>query len=91
MEMEDGFIEEEKHHYTDFAAVESQRNDLIPEEFPEGPYGSNLLVESLGKSSPWRDDQRPQSAFTYENRSLHEGIARDFEPDHETHDESQDE
>ncbi len=28
---------EKKQSTTDLATVESQRNDLLPEEFPEGP------------------------------------------------------
>ena len=64
--------------FTDLETVESQRNDLIPEEFPEGPYGTSLNTESLGKSTPWRKDQRPTNQFSYENRELHEGIKRDY-------------
>ena len=44
-----GFKKEKRGEYTDLAVVESQRNDLTAEEFPEGPYGSPLLVETLGK------------------------------------------
>jgi len=85
------FKEEKRSEYTDLSTVESQRNDLIAEEFPEGPYGSSLLSESLGKSSPWRQDQRPPNRFTYENRELHEGLPREDPPEHLTHDESGDE
>ncbi|MCY9666110.1 hypothetical protein M5X11_14230 [Paenibacillus alginolyticus] len=73
-----GFIPEYRDDFTDLETVESQRNDLIPEEFPEGPYGTSLNTESLGKSSPWRKDQRPSNPFSYENRELHEGIKRDY-------------
>ncbi|WP_171691873.1 hypothetical protein [Paenibacillus germinis] len=73
-----GFIPEYRDDFTDLETVESQRNDLIPEEFPEGPYGTSLNTESLGKSSPWRKDQRPPNPFSYENRELHEGIKRDY-------------
>jgi hypothetical protein len=82
-----GFKKEERQPYTDLATVESQRNDLTAEEFPEGPYGSSIAPENLGKSTPWRRDQRPPNQFTYENRELHEGLDRDYPPDHETHDE----
>jgi len=85
--MAKGFMEEDRSKYTDLATVESQRNDLAAEEFPEGPYGMSLLSESLGKSSPWREDQRPPNRFVYENRVLHEGLPRVYPPDHETHDE----
>lgn len=74
-----GFLSEDRlAAYTDLETVESQRNDLIPEEFPEGPYGTTMLSESLGKSTPWRVDQRPPNRFSYENRELHEGISRDY-------------
>jgi hypothetical protein len=87
--MSSGFIKEKRNKSTDVSTVESQRNDLVAEEFPEGPYGSALLTESLGKSTPWRKDQRPPNTFTYENRELHEGIPRDYPGDHELHDEQQ--
>jgi hypothetical protein len=86
-----GFISEDRKPYVDFATVESQRNDLTAEEFPEGPYGSSQLTESLGKSTPWREDQRPPNSFNYENRELHEGLPRVYPGDHETHDETAEE
>ena len=85
------FLKERKRKSADLRTVESTRNDLTAEEFPEGPYGSSLLTESLGKSTPWREDQRPPNRFSYENRDLHEGLPRVFPPDHETHDEQGDE
>jgi hypothetical protein len=88
--MKDGFLDEYRDEATDLATVESQRNDLTAEEFPEGPYGSPLMTESLGKSSPWRRDQRSPNTFSYENRELHEGLQRNYPGDHETHDESAD-
>lgn len=72
------FKKEDRAEYTDLSTVESQRNDLIPEEFPEGPYGADLKSESLGKSSPWRREQRPPNRFDYENRDLHMENERDF-------------
>ena len=86
-----GFLNEDKRKYTDLSTVESQRNDLTAEEFPEGPYGSDILMETLGKSSPWRDDQRPPNTFSYENRQLHEGLPRLDPPNHLTHDINEDE
>jgi hypothetical protein len=83
-----GFMQERRREYTDFANVESQRNDLVAEEFPEGPYGSSLRVESLGKSTPWRQDQRPPNRFAYENRQFHDGMERAFPADHEPNDEN---
>ncbi|MCS7462744.1 hypothetical protein N0M98_21715 [Paenibacillus doosanensis] len=83
---QNGFLEEDRHRYTDVKTVESQRNDLTAEEFPEGPYGATFHEATLGKSSPWREDQRPPNRFTYENRELHEGISRDYPGSHPTHD-----
>ncbi|WP_281890939.1 hypothetical protein [Paenibacillus sp. YYML68] len=89
---QDGFIQQSPHQkYTDFATVESQRNDLTAEEFPEGPYGTSLPLESLGKSTPWRDDQRSNNRFSYENRELHAGLPRNYPGEHPTHSSSGDE
>ncbi|MEF3304741.1 hypothetical protein [Paenibacillus sp. GYB003] len=91
-EKTEGFLKEFRSKYTDLATVESQRNDLTAEEFPEGPYGAALERETLGKSSPWREDQRSPNTYSYENRDLHEGLDRGGYPaEHETHDESGDE
>lgn len=79
-----GFEKEERSEAADLSTVESQRNDLAPEEFSEGPYGSDLRSESLGKSSPWRADQRPPNRFDYEDRNLHMGIKRDYPGEDET-------
>ncbi|WP_166242095.1 hypothetical protein [Paenibacillus turpanensis] len=86
-----GFLEEDRQQTTDLSTVESMRNDLAAEEFPEGPYGASTNEEILGKSTPWRVDQRPPNRFAYENRELHEGMPRQFPPGHQTHDENQDE
>lgn len=85
--MAKGFLKEKRSKYTDLATVESARNDLTAEEFPEGPYGMSLETETLGKSAPWREDQRPPNRFAYENRTLHEGLPREDPPEHLTHDE----
>jgi hypothetical protein len=87
---QEGFIDENRDEFTDLATVESQRNDLIAEEFPEGPYGSSIITESLGKSTPWRRDQRPPNRFSYENREFHAGMPREYPGDHPTHDETMD-
>jgi hypothetical protein len=47
--------------------VQSMRNDVLPEEFPEGPYGSAALAEGIGKSEPWRPGQRAVSPFRDQN------------------------
>lgn len=75
----------------DLSTVLSQRNDLTAEEFPEGPYGASLQVESLGKSTPWREGQRSPNSYLYENRDLHAGHERNYPGDHDIHDQVQDE
>ncbi|TJY41027.1 hypothetical protein E5161_15065 [Cohnella pontilimi] len=70
----------------DLSTVESQRNDLTAEEFPDGPYGSPINAEKLGKSTPWREEQHPPNTYTYENRELHAGMDRGYPGDHNTHD-----
>jgi len=85
------FRSEKKQPYSDVSTVLSQRNDLTAEEFPEGPYGASLPVETLGKSTPWREDQRSPGSFMYENRELHAGLERDYPADHDIHDQVQDE
>lgn len=74
--------------YTDFSNIETGRNYLIPEEFPEGAYGSSIGKQKLveNKSTPWKEGQRHYSAFNYENKTLHEDIPRQMEGAHPPHD-----
>ncbi|SFS50166.1 hypothetical protein [Paenibacillus sp. BC26] len=72
------FMKENRQPYTDVKTVESQRNDMNAQEFPDGPYGSRIVAESLSTNKPWRVDQRPPNRFDYENRELHAGIYRDY-------------
>lgn len=78
----------EKRKYTDFANVETWRNFIIPEEYPEGSYGApeGKYSPVENKSTPWDQDQQPYSAFTYENRNLHQDLPRQFPGAHPTHD-----
>lgn len=81
-----GNIEDEK--YTDFSNVETQRNFLVPEQTPEGPYGSPFLKDDpiQTKSTPWQKGQQYYSAFAYENRTLHQNMPRQMDGAHPTHD-----
>lgn len=74
--------------YTDVSTVETQRNFIIPEDFPEGPYGAPRGKHSLveNKSTPWKVGQRPYSAFNYEFKSMHQNRPRKFPGAHPTHD-----
>lgn len=75
--------------YTDFSNVETQKNFLAPEDFPEGPYGAprgkNEPVEN--KETPWEEGQQFYSNFAFENRNLHQDLPRQMETSHHTHDE----
>jgi hypothetical protein len=75
--------EDEK--YTDFSTVEARHRYIIPEELPEGPYGSPVNNE-LGKSTPWEEDQRTYSAFNYTDKSAHEETDRKYPGAHPPHD-----
>lgn len=80
--------QDHKEEYSDFANVEKQRNYLVPENFPEGPYGSPINKDKPveNKSTPFREGQRRYSAFNYENKTLHENMPRQMEGAHPTHD-----
>ncbi|MDP4552406.1 hypothetical protein Q9251_16135 [Alkalihalobacillus macyae] len=71
--------------YTDFANVEKGRNYVLPEDTPEGPYGSPVN-KKLGKTTPWREGQRSYSAFNYENKNLHQNLPRQDPASHPPHD-----
>ncbi len=75
----------EAEQYTDFSNVETMHRYVLPEDLPEGPYGSPVN-RSLGKSTPFDEDQRYYSAFNYEFKNLHQDIPRQFPGAHPTHD-----
>ncbi|WLR50463.1 cytosolic protein [Bacillus tianshenii] len=81
-------MDKEHDQYTDFSNVETQRNFLIPETLPEGPYGSprNKNTPVYNKSTPWQEGQRYYSAFNYEFKSLHQNLPRLDPGSHPTHD-----
>ncbi|MFD1708645.1 cytosolic protein [Siminovitchia sediminis] len=74
--------------YTDVSNVETQRNFLIPEEYPEGAYGAPIGEDTPveNKSTPWKEGQRKYSAHNYENKSLHQNLPRQTPGAHPTHD-----
>ncbi len=74
--------------YVDFSTVETMKNFLTFEEFPEGPYGSPIRKEDPVelKSTPWEEDQRTYSNFNYEFKSMHQDLPRKYPGAHPTHD-----
>ncbi|HLR61351.1 MAG TPA: hypothetical protein VK097_02810 [Lentibacillus sp.] len=77
-----------KKQYSDFSNVRNQQN-LIPEEFPEGPFGSEINDDELegSKSTPWKEGQKRESAFVYANKELHDDLPRQTPGAHPIHDE----
>ncbi|MCR6111967.1 hypothetical protein HXA35_16685 [Bacillus sp. A301a_S52] len=69
----------------DFQAVEKNREEIIPEGTPDGAYGSPY-APSEASTNGLKPDRRAISAFTYENRELHEGNKRKDPGAHPTHD-----
>lgn len=48
--------------------VQARLKDVLPEEFPEGPYGAAAYNDQPpGKSSPWQEGQQVVSRFQDEN------------------------
>ncbi|WP_240374494.1 cytosolic protein [Bacillus piscicola] len=83
-------VAHESSTFTDFANVETGKNYLVPEQTPEGPYGSPINTK-LGKTTPWEKGQRRYSAFNYEFKSFHEDIPRQFPGAHPPHDDPEEE
>jgi hypothetical protein len=77
--------------YSDFSTVEKIKNFLVPETFPEGPYGSPRGKDDpvQNKSTPWQKGQRHYSAFNYEYKSLHQDIPRRDPGAHPVHDDEE--
>ncbi|TXL58135.1 hypothetical protein FHP05_14320 [Cerasibacillus terrae] len=75
---------EDEEKYSDFPNVRKMRNELIPEEFPEGTYGSPFNKEEAvtGKSTPWEEGQYRSSAFVYPDKDRHEGLPRQADGAH---------
>ena len=80
--------EEKRKKYSDFVPVEKMHQEIIPEEFTEGAYGSPIN-RRLGKSTPFASDQHAISAFTYENRNLHQDLPRQAPASHPPHDDKE--
>lgn len=79
-------MEDKPEPYHDVSTVESQRNDRIAEEFPEGPYGSSLSAGIPDK--PSGTGQGIANPYGYENRGLHGRKERGYPGDDRIRDET---
>lgn len=81
----------DKEKYNNFSNVENM-DDLIPEEFPEGAFGSEFNDEEpvSAKSTPWKEGQRRTSAFIYPYKKIHDDLPRKTPGAHPLHDEEGD-
>lgn len=80
---------EGSNNYTDFSNVEVGRRYLVPEEIPEGAYGSPF-EGTLEKTTPWKKQQRTYSAYNYEYKALHADFPRKYPGAHPVHDDPDD-
>lgn len=67
----------------ELATVQAQRNDLMPEEFPDGPYGAATQPDHLGKSGHWRPGQASISPYWDENPVFSDRKRPRREPPHD--------
>ena len=80
---------QKENRYAEMSTVEKQRENLIPEEFPEGPVGSPIRAHEPveGKSTEWKKGQQRTSAFTYADKEQHDDLPRRDADAHPLHDE----
>lgn len=66
--------------YDQISTDEKRKNELIPEEFPEGPLGSpiNEFKPVQSKSTKWRRGQKQMSPFDYPDEEQHEDVPRQW-------------
>jgi len=80
--------------YSNLSNVDEINNNfLIPEEFPEGSFGSPINQDKLvdsSKSTPWKEGQRRQSAYIYADKDRHVDLPRRTPGAHPTHDKPND-
>jgi len=72
--------------YSELSTVESMRNEILPEEFPDGPYGAATHEVKLGKATGWEDQQHRVSNLAYEYRNFHQNLPRHEPASHPVHD-----
>lgn len=75
--------------FSEISNVENLHDSLIPEEFPEGAFGSpiNKQEKVESKSTEWEQGQQRTSAFTYPDKERHDDLPRQTPGAHPLHDE----
>ncbi len=63
--------------------LDAANNDIMLEEFPEGPYGAAEDGPAQGKSTPWRENQRSVSAYRDANPISTNRKVPEDEPPHD--------
>jgi hypothetical protein len=77
----------ERNDLDDFSAYEVQQKYIVPEDLPEGPYGSPINKDEPLQPKHVNKEARSYSNFNYENKELHEDMPRQVPGAHPTHDE----
>lgn len=82
-------MDQKKDKYSDSSSVKRRKEMLIPEEFPEGSFGSPIKKDDpvYGKSTEWKEGQQSDSAYVYPDREQHAGLPRQTPGAHPLHDE----
>jgi len=75
--------------FSEISNVEKLHDMLIPQEFPEGAFGSPIREHEKveGKSTEWEKGQQRTSAFTYPDKEQHDDLPRQTPGAHPLHDE----
>lgn len=75
--------------FADDDVARARHDLLIPEEFPEGAFGSPFNADAPveSKSTEWEKGQRRASSFTYPDKEQHDEKPRQMPGSHPLHDE----
>lgn len=81
-------MDKQKHYRERMAPSDQYDLEIIPEEFPEGPFGSPINKDKKvsGKSTPWKQGQRRASAYVYPDKDQHDDLPRQYPDAHPLHD-----
>lgn len=81
--------EKRDNRFSAISNVENMHDTLIPEEFPEGAFGSpmNKYSQVESKSTEWEKGQQRSSAFVYPDKERHDDLPRQAPGSHPLHDE----